>query len=71
MKKAVGVILFLLCMGVGGLLMGNLSEAATKWYEGQTMVVKKGAFTFKAHPSAKKKQAWIYQVKVNPKKGGV
>lgn len=69
MKKAVGVILFLLCLGVGSLVMGNSSKAATKWREGQTIVVKKGAFTFKAHPAAKKKQAWIYCVKVNPKKG--
>ena len=69
MKKVVGVFAFLFCLTLGVLSMQTTSEAATKWYEGQTMVVKKGAFTFKAHPAAGKKQAWIYYVKVDPKKG--
>lgn len=69
MKKAVWGTLLLLCLGIGSLLMGNSSEAATKWHNGRTIVVRKGAFTFKAHPAVKKKQAWIYSVKVNPKKG--
>ncbi len=69
MKKAMGFMLFLLCLTVGGLVMGTSSDAATQWQEGKTIVVKKGPFTFKAHPALNKKRAWIYHVKVNPKKG--
>ena len=47
MKKVVGVFAFLFCLTLGVLSMQTTSEAATKWYEGQTMVVKKGAFTIK------------------------
>ncbi len=69
MKKAMGFMLFLLCLTVGGLVMGTSSDAAVQWLEGETIVVKKGPFTFKAHPDLNEKQAWIYYVKVSPKKG--
>lgn len=69
MKKVIGVLGVLLSLTMGVLFLQVSSEAATKWCEKKTIVVKKGAFTFKAHPAAGKRQAWIYQVKVNPKKG--
>lgn len=67
-KVARGIaVLFFLLSGV--LALKIRSEASTRWQEGKTMEVKKGAFTFKAHPAEGKKQAWIYYVKVNPKRG--
>lgn len=68
MKKGIGILVFLFCLAAGGLFLGTSSKAV-EWNENKTTVVKKGAFTFKAHFSTNKKQAWICEVVVKPKKG--
>lgn len=69
MKKIVVGFAFFLCLIMGSYASQSPAKAAVKWNENKVITVKKGAFTFKAHPAKNKKQAWIYLVKVNPKKG--
>ena len=69
MKKMVMGFAFICCLVLGVQTSLTKARAATNWKEYKTLTVKKGAFTFKAHPSSQKKEAWIYQVKVNSKKG--
>ena len=69
MKKMVMGFAFICCLVLGVQISLTKARAATNWKEYKTLTVKKGAFTFKAHPSSQKKEAWIYQVKVNSKKG--
>lgn len=60
----VGILLMSLCIGV--FAGAGPGRAATwnveKWNMKQTKTVTKGAFTFKAHLSNDKKEAWVYLV---------
>ena len=56
MKKMVMGFAFICCLVLGVQTSLTKARAATNWKEYKTLTVKKGAFTFKAHPSSQKKE---------------